>query len=85
MFQRPCVGDSTEQAARSPAIAARFEGTGAWRWQSWSSIVVALRIGVKMTFGIGTRNAKSYPFDTFAIRKDRPTDDQLCSRCAACA
>lgn len=26
-----------------------------------------------------------YPTKTFAIRKDKPSDDELCARCAACA
>ena len=30
-------------------------------------------------------DCESYPAETFAIRKDRPRDDDLCSRCAASA
>jgi hypothetical protein len=28
-------------------------------------------------------DCESYPVQTFAVRKDRPLDDDLCSRCAA--
>ena len=28
---------------------------------------------------------ESYPTKTYSIRKDKPSDDYLCSRCAACA
>ena len=31
------------------------------------------------------QECESYPTGTFAIRKDRPLDDDLCSRCAAAA
>jgi hypothetical protein len=30
-------------------------------------------------------NCESFPMRTFAIRQDRPSDDDLCARCAACA
>lgn len=30
-------------------------------------------------------DCESFPTTAFAIRKDKPSDDRLCSRCAACA
>ena len=30
-------------------------------------------------------DCESYPTKTYAIRKDKPADDYLCSQCAACA
>ena len=30
-------------------------------------------------------DCESYPTKTYAIRKDKPSDDNLCSRCASCA
>lgn len=85
MFQRPWVGEPTELLVRSLAVVARVEG--------FRSIEVTTMVEYRRGVAKKRKNelwhwrpeCESYPLETFAIRKDKPTEDQLCSRCAACA